>query len=406
MKSTTVRLGTLAVSALLAVMTLLPAVAGAAGGVRTAPACSPKERPSAVTSLRLDETKVSAYQEIQVYFSGELPASACPGDTVKVQIPKLLRIHSDTYTVGDPQNAPLGEMVVDAEKYTATITFNDYLNDRDGVRFFAHLSTSLSPSARPGAAYDLVWDVGTKKLRTPLRANACDNCDRPRTGAHAWSTLEGPKVYFALESAPTRVAGEVVRFSAHVAPGQKVRCKSLAAHTARVGEWGQLVWTATVPASSVTCKSDTARFNKGGTFIRASAKSAKVGEYLVLSADSAVTDRTLDRYNTFGQIRQRNYKGNVVAAANRFDTGVGGSGLVPGPNENGAPNENGKASKSPAPTKDTTGGASANPDETAGQTVQNSSSESGPDRGPILLAGLVTFIAGAVIVSFGLRRRT
>ncbi len=405
MKSTTVRIGTIAVSALLAVMTLWPVAAGAAGGARTAPACSPKERPGAVSSLRLDETKVSAYQEIQVYFSGQLPSGACPGDTVKVQIPKLLRLHSDTYTVGDPENVPLGKMVVDAEKYTATITFNDYLADHDGVRFFAHLSTSLSPAARPGASYDLVWDVGTKKLRTPLRANSCDNCDRPRTGAHAWSTLEGPTIYFALESAPTRAARETVRFTGHVAPGQKVRCRSITAHTARVGEWGQLVWTATVPARSVKCRADPARFNKGGTFISASAQSTAAGQYLVVSANSAVTDASLERYKTFGQVVQSRYKGNVVAAANRFDTGVGGSGLVPGPDDRGAPNQKGKASKSPSPTK-STGGSTPNPDKTSGEAVQNTASQAGPDRGPILLAGLVTFIAGAVIVSFGLRRRT
>ncbi len=402
MKSTTVRLGTLAVSALLAVMTLWPAVAGAAGQVRTATDCSPKEREGAISSLRLDETRVSAYQEIQVYFSGELPAGACPGDTVTLGIPKLLRIHADTYTVGDPENVPLGKMVVDPDSYTATITFNDYLRTQDGVRFYAHLSTTLSPAARPGARYGLVWDAGNKKLRTPLRANTCVDCDRPRTGAHAWSTLEGSQVYFGLESAPTRVAGESVRFTAHVAPGQKVRCSSITARTARVGEWGQLVWTSTVPARSVTCRPDAARFNKGGTFVRATAVSASAGQYLVVSANSEVSDASLDRYNTFGQIVQGNYVGNVVATANRFDTGVGGSGLVPGPNQGGAPNER---TETPSPTKSPSGGSTSGEDKSSSGAVRSTSSEPGPDRGPILLAGLVTFIAGAVIVSFGLRRR-
>lgn len=384
MQSTNVRFGTLSVAALLAVMALWPAMAEAAGGVHTAPGCAPKARPGAISSLRLDETRVSAHQEIQVYFAGELPAGACPGDTVQVKIPKVLRIHTETYSVGDPANVPLGKVVVDAEKYTATITFNDSLRNRDGVRFFAHLSTTLSPTARPGAAYDLIWDVGTKQLRTPLRATSCDDCDRPRTGAHAWSTLEGPTIYFALESAPTRVARDTVRFTAHVAPGQKVRCRTIRAHTARVGEWGQLVWNSEVPARSVTCKPDTARDNKGGTFITASAASTSAGQYLVVSANSRVTDTALDRYNTFGEILQRSYKGNVVATASRFDTGAGGSGLIPGAGE---------------------GGATASPDKTSQGPLEPASSESGPDRGPILLAGLVTFIAGAVIVSIGLRRR-
>ncbi|MEO5651279.1 MAG: hypothetical protein ABIN79_07435, partial [Marmoricola sp.] len=51
------------------------------------------------------------------------------------------------------------------------------------------------------------------------------------------------------------------------------------------------------------------------------------------------------------------------------------------------------------------GGGTASPDKTSQGPLEPASSESGPDRGPILLAGLVTFIAGAVIVSIGLRRR-
>lgn len=397
MKSPIARLRTPAAVVLMAVLVALPSAAVAALAP-AAPGCTPRDRSTSLTSLRLDESRVSAYEALQVFFQGELPDGACAGDTVRISIPSLMRLHAGTYPVSDQANAELGRLVVDPKTYTATVRFTKQVETGTGpFRFLGRIHTSLSPVATPGRKYELAWGVGKRKITTPLQAADCDRCDRPRTGGHAWSTLEGDTIYFALESAPARTAGDEIGFTAHVAPGQAVRCQTLKASTARVGEWGQLVWDATVPLRAITCGADRARFNKGGAYISAKARSNRAGQYLVLSANSAVSDKTLARYNVFGQISQTGYRGNVVASAARFDSG--GSGLVPAP----AP----AAPSTGTPTPSTS--PSAEPDDeatTSAGAVSSRTEEPGPDRGPILIAGLVTFIAGAIIVSLGLRRRS
>ncbi len=318
MSSAAVRVGTILSTAVLCLLALLVLPTWAMGGEASDVTCTPQQRGTAISAVNLDEARVSAYQRVQAYFQGELPADACPGDRVDIRLPSQLSLRAGTYPVSNVDGVALGSLVLDAGHGVATITFNDYVSTHQGGSFYGYLSLTVSPTLSPGRRHTLLWHVGATTLTTPVTTNACPHCGRPRTSARKWARLDGPStVRFALESLPARHRREVVTFVDHVARGQRVQCRGLSAHVAHVGQWGRLVWDSRVKVRVTRCGRDTDPRNAGGTVIRARARAARRGDHVVLAGSSSITRRSLERYSDFGVVTQRRRARRVSAAATR-----------------------------------------------------------------------------------------
>lgn len=286
--------------------------------------CAPSDRSDAVTSITVTPTEVEVNDVVNVNFSAVLTEGGCEGDFIRIPLPPELKGLNGTFPIRHADGTLIAEMVV--TNGMVTITFNDYLETHENVRFNGFLKARVTNVVEPGEDYDLEWNVGNEVFITPITTVPCDDCNPEDLEASKFAEYQAgppPYVRFAITTAATQSANERIRITDVVGAGQELACDSM---TMQIGDsvdaWGNVEWDGTFTGFTVdSC-------NAGQVTVSLSSTAA--GQFFRLNGRAYTTEER-QSYTDSADVTQAGETTGVRAVAELTDGGgdVDGNNRVP-----------------------------------------------------------------------------
>ncbi|MGL5823535.1 MAG: Ig-like domain-containing protein [Nocardioides sp.] len=277
-----------------------------------------------MTSITVNPVVVAANDTVNVTFTALLSDGGCDGDFIDITVPPQLVGLTGSFPIRSPDGSVIAVMVVTAGH--AVITFNDYLESNLNVFFQGRLKARVRVSVEPDTRYDLEWLAGNEVFVTPVTTEPCDNCGGGIVRAGKFAEYEAgppPFVRFAINSAATRSATEVVTFTDTVDPGHEINCSAIAVRMGTtLDRWGRIRFTRQWANFAVLACSPTS------VTIRVNATAT--GQYFqVLGRSTPTVEQT--RYSDRATVNQVGVTTSLRASARLTDGGgeVDGTRRVP-----------------------------------------------------------------------------
>ncbi len=231
---------------------------------------------------------------------------------------------SGTFPITSADGTVIAQMVVTAGM--VTITFNDYLETHDNVRFNGFLKAQVTNEVEPDTEYDLEWNVGNEVFITPITTVPCEDCAPQDQQPAKYATYEAgppPYIVFGINTALTQSVGEEIRITDTLGAGQELDCARI---RMRVGDsvdvWGDIEWDGLWAAFTVV-SCDTQR-------VTVSLRATKVGQFFKLEGRTYPTE-VRESYTDSADVTQAGITTRVRATARLTDGGgdVDGANRVP-----------------------------------------------------------------------------
>jgi Bacterial Ig domain len=286
--------------------------------------CPSTDRSDAVTGITVTPTEVEVNDVVSVNFSALLTDGGCEGDFIRIPLPPELKGLAGTFPITHADGSVIAQMVVTGDMIT--ITFNDYLETHENVRFNGFLKARVTAVVEPGEDYDLAWNVGNEVFITPITTVPCENCQPEDIEATKFAAYEpGPPPYvrFAITTAATKAANELITITDVVGPGQELNCEALSMQVGdSVDAWGNVEWDGTFGRFTVdSCDAGQ---------VTVSLRSAQAGQFFRLNGRSYTTAER-ESYTDSAEVTQAGQTTGVRATAELTDGGgdVDGNNRVP-----------------------------------------------------------------------------
>lgn len=277
----------------------------------------------AVLNVSVSPGQVYVGQPVTVTFFGSLPDGHCAGDTITIATPGQLDQPAGTsYALRAPDGSLVATMTTGPGQ--VVITFTDYVQTHQDVRFTGWLTSTLVSTPTPGEPMTLEWSVNGTTITAPLTGLVCTvNCTALPTTASKWATdTRDGHVISGLVSAPLPAdADGRVLFTDTLGAGQELVCSDITAgyFTSR-GADGSYGTPTPLPVTVDACDATT---------LSATVTGAPVGAVVALFVTARITDPTLASYADAGTVTVMGATTPVQAQTRVYAGGGDGSGSLP-----------------------------------------------------------------------------